>query len=131
MHPNDIKRTTFYTHQEHFEFTVVSFGLTNARVVLQSLLNEILRPYIQKFVLVFFDDILIYNSSWAKRMQHVKLLFEQMCTHHLYIKKSKCVFCGTLMTYFGHVISADGVTMDPNKISAMDAWPKPHTMCAL
>jgi hypothetical protein len=131
MHPNDIKKTTFCTHQGHFKFTVVSFGLTNAPVTFQSLLNEILWPYIRKFVLVFFDGILIYNLSWGEHMQHVKLLFEQMRTHRLYIKKSKCVFCGTSMAYLGHVISADGVAMDPDKISAMAAWPKPRTMHAL
>jgi hypothetical protein len=127
MHPNDIEKTTFRTHQGHFEFTVMPFGLTNAMTTFQSFMNTILKPYIRKFVLVFFDDILIYSSLWAKHLQHVKMVFDLMRTNHLYIKRSKCAFGGTNMAYLGHIISTDGVSMDPEKVSAVHSWPHATT----
>jgi hypothetical protein len=131
MHPNDIEKTAFRTHQGHFEFTVMPFGLSNAPATFQSLMNAILQPYIRKFVLVFFDDILIYSSSWAEHLQHVKLVFEQMRLHRLVIKKSKCIYSGTSVTYLGHVILANGFAMDPGKVEAVLAWPTPRTLRAL
>jgi hypothetical protein len=131
MHPDDIEKTAFRTHQGHFEFTVMPFGLSNAPATFQSLMNDILQQYIRKFVLVFFDDILIYSSSWVEHLQYVKLVFEQMRLHRLSIKKSKCIFGGTSVTYLGHVISANGVAMDPGKVEAVLAWPTPKTLRAL
>jgi diadenosine tetraphosphatase ApaH/serine/threonine PP2A family protein phosphatase len=131
MHPEDIEKLAFRTHQGLFEFTVMPFGLTNTPATFQSLMNVILQPYIRKFILVFFDDILIYSLTWAEHMQHVKLVFEQRRAHRLYIKKSKCVFGGMLVAYIGHIILAEGVAMDPEKVSAVKAWPKPWTVRAL
>jgi hypothetical protein len=91
MHPNDIEKTAFQTHQGHFEFTVMPFGLTNAPATFQSLMNTILEAYIHKFILVLFDDILIYSSSWAEHLQHVKMVFDLMRANHLCIKRSKCI----------------------------------------
>jgi hypothetical protein len=131
MHPDDIEKTAFRTHQGHFEFMVMPFRLTNALATFQALMNTILRPYICKFVLVFFDNILIYSSSWAEHLQHVKMVFKQMCAKRLFIKCSMCVFWSTSVTYLGHVISVDGVAMDPDKVSAVAAWPSPWTLHAL
>jgi hypothetical protein len=131
MHPDDIKKTTFHTHQDHFEFMVMPFGLTNAPATFQASMNMILRPCIRKFVLVFFDNILIYGLSWAEHLQHVKMVFEQMRVNHLFIKHSKCVFGRTSVTYLGHVISAGGVAMDLDKVSVAAAWPCPRTLHAL
>jgi hypothetical protein len=89
------------------------------------LMNMILKPYTRKFVLVFFDDIFIYNSSRDEYLQHVELVFEQMRANHLFIKHSKCVFGGTSVKYLGHVISTNGVAMDPDKVSDVVAWPSP------
>jgi hypothetical protein len=131
MHPDDIAKTTFHTHQGHFKFTVMPFGLTNAPATFQSLMNELLKDYIRKFVLVFFDDILIYSSTWAEHLQHVKMVFQLMRAHHLFIKQSKCVFGSTSVAYLGHIISADGVAMDPDKVLAVASWPTPRTVKAL
>jgi hypothetical protein len=84
MHPTDIETTAFCTHQGLFEFTIMPFGLTNAPAMFQALMNEILAPYNQKFVLVFFDDILIYSFTWAEHLQHVKMVFMLLRQHHLF-----------------------------------------------
>jgi hypothetical protein len=131
MHPADIEKTAFRTHQGHFEFTVMPFGLTNAPATFQALMNEILAPYIRKFVLVFFDDMLIYSSTWVEHLQHVKMVFELLHRHHLFLKQSKCTFGSSSVSYLGHIISADGMAMDPDKIAAMESWPPPRTLWAL
>jgi hypothetical protein len=131
MHPEDIEKTTFCTHQGHFEFTVMSFRLTNAPASFQALMNDILNDYIRKFVLVFCDDILIYSSTWAEHMQHIKVVFDVMRQHCLFIKQSKCTFGTSSVSYLGHIISEQGVAMDPEKIEAMDSWPTPQMVRAL
>ncbi|XP_071679703.1 uncharacterized protein [Lolium perenne] len=98
MHPNDIEKTAFCTHHGHFEFQVMSFGLSNAPRTFQAPMNDMLSPYLGCFVLVFFDDILIYSSSWAEHLQH---------------------------PYLGNVISAEGVAMDVDKVTAVTVWPTP------
>jgi hypothetical protein len=92
MHPIDVEITTLRTHQGLFEFLVMPFGLTNMSATFQALMNDILHPFLRRFVLVFFDDILIYNSLWSEHLHHVRLVFEQLQAHKLYLKKSKCFF---------------------------------------
>jgi hypothetical protein len=92
MHPNDVEMTTFRIHQGLFEFLIMPFGLTNALAMFQALMNDVLRPFLRWFVLVFFDDIPIYNSAWSEHLRHVRLVFEQLQAHKLYLKKSKCFF---------------------------------------
>ncbi|WVZ58542.1 LOW QUALITY PROTEIN: hypothetical protein U9M48_008808 [Paspalum notatum var. saurae] len=103
---------TFCTHHGHFEFLVMPFGLTNAPTTSQVLMNDILKPYIPRFV-VFFDDILIYSPSWAEHLQHVKAVFQLLGSHQLFIKRSKCFFGQQSVAYLGHIVSGDGVAMDP------------------
>jgi hypothetical protein len=131
MHPTDIEKTAFRTHQGHFEFTVMPFGLTNTPATFQALMNDILSDYIHRFVLVFFDDILIYSSTWAEHLQHVKMVFDTIWLNQLFVKQSKCIFGSTSVAYLGHVISANGVAMDSDKVAIVDSWPMPRTLRAL
>jgi hypothetical protein len=114
------KKTAFRTHRGHFEFLVMPFGLTNAPSTFQSLMNDILKPFIRKFVLVFFDDILIYSNSWTTHLQHVKLVLQTLRDHELVLKRSKCLFGAATVAYLGHIISATGVAMDPDKVFAVE-----------
>jgi hypothetical protein len=127
MHPDDIAKMAFHTHHGHFEFLVMPFGLSNAPVTFQALMNDVLRPYLRRFVLVFFDDILIYSSSWAEHLQHVNIVLNALCAHRLHLKRSKCSFGAPSVAYLGHVISEGGVAMDANKVAAVAAWPLPRS----
>jgi predicted aspartyl protease len=115
----DVPKTAFRTHQGLFEFLVMSFGLSNAPATFQALMNDILQPYLRRFVLVFFDDILIYSSSWTDHLSHVRTVFCTLQDHQLYLKKSKCGFGLSSVAYLGHVILEKGVAMDQQKVQAV------------
>jgi hypothetical protein len=125
MHPDDVAKTAFHTHHSHFEFMVMAFGLTNAPPMFQALMNGVPHDYLRRFVLVFFDDILIYSSSWSEHLQHVRVVLTTLRQHQLAVKQSKCVFGSQSVAYLEHVISVGGVSMDPAKVQAVQAWPMP------
>ena len=131
MQPGDIEKTAFQTHEELYEFLVMPFGLCNAPATFQALMNDILRPYLRRFVLVFFDDILIYSQSMAQHLGHVRAILSLLQQHRLFVKKSKCAFGSSSIAYLGHVISANGVTMDPAKVQAVEDWPVPRSARAV
>jgi hypothetical protein len=131
MYPADVEKTAFRTHRVHFEFLVMPFGLTNAPSIFQSLMNDKLKPFIRKFVLVFFDDFLIYSNSWTCHLQHVKLVLQTLRDHQLVLKRSKCLFGAATVAYLGHIISATGVAIDPDKVFAVETWPLPNSLRAL
>jgi len=127
MHLDDVAKTAFRTHHGHYEFLVMPFGLSNAPATFQALMNDVLRFYLRRFVLVFFDDILIYSSSWAEHLQHIAIVLNELRAHHLHLKRLKCSFGATSVAYLGHVISAGGVAMDADKVAAVAAWPSPQS----
>lgn len=124
MHPQDVEKTTFRTHNGHYEFLVMPFGLTNALATFQCLMNEIFRPYLRKFILVFFDDILVYSTSWSSHLQHLKLVFETLQQHSLFVKLSKCAFGKDKVEYLGHIMFKHGVSADPAKLEAIAQFGK-------
>ncbi|GJT96680.1 retrotransposon-related protein [Tanacetum coccineum] len=128
---DDIHKTAFRTHQGHYEFRVMPFGFTNAPASFQALMNEVFMDYMRKFVLVFFDDILIYSDSLDSHLQHLRIVFETLKQHKLFVKKSKCSFGQARLEYFGHVVSSEGVSADKSKIDSMLSWPQPTTVKGL
>jgi len=127
MKPEDIDKTAFHTHDGFYEFLVMPFGLCNAPATFQALMNDVLRAYLRRFVLVFFYDILIYSSSWADHLRHIRVVMEVLRLHRLFVKRSKCSFGVNSVSYLGHIISAEGVTMDPAKVQAIHDWPIPRS----
>jgi hypothetical protein len=121
-------KTAFKTHQGHYQFKVMPFGLTNAPSTFQCIMNEILSPFLRKFVLVFLDDILIYSPSLAEHEKHVQKVFDVLRAHKLFLKPSKCSFAQHSLEYLGHIISKDGVSTDPAKTKAMLQWPRPASI---
>ena len=124
----DILKTAFRTHDGHYEFLVMPFVLTNAPASFQSLMNDIFRPHLRQFILVVFDDILIYSRSWTEHLQHITRVLQILSAHHLYVKKSKCVFGVLQVEFLCHLISFEGVAVDPKKIQSVQEWPVPGTV---
>jgi len=127
----DIPKTAFRTHEGHYEFLVMPFGLTNAPSTFQSLMNHVFQPYLRKFILVFFDDILVYSKDLESHLTHPSITLETLRQHSLFAKLSKCQFACLEVEYLGHIVSAQGVCADPSKIKAMVDWPFPKTLKAL
>ncbi|XP_062088841.1 uncharacterized mitochondrial protein AtMg00860-like [Humulus lupulus] len=104
------------------------FGLTNAPSTFQVAMNQLFRPFLRRFITVFFDDILVYSQSIEEHVSHLRLMLQLLQDHSFYAKVSKCQFFQTTIEYLGHVVSADGVRADPTKIATMVDWPIPSTI---
>jgi hypothetical protein len=105
----DVTKTAFRTRYGHYEFLVLPFGLTNAPALFMDLMNRVFQPYLDKFVVVFIDDILVYSNSFKEHEEHLRHTLQTLRDHQLYAKLSKCEFWPKRVTFLGHVISAEGV----------------------
>ena len=118
----DIPKTAFNTRYGHFKFTVMPFGLTNASATFRDLMNRVFQPYLDQFVVVFVDDILIYSQLEVEHEDHLKIVLQLLRDHQLYAKFSKCEFWLTEVGFLGHVVSTSSVSVDPGKVEAMMSW---------
>ncbi|GKE39140.1 putative reverse transcriptase domain-containing protein [Tanacetum coccineum] len=123
----DIPKMAFRTRYGHYEFHVMPFGLTNAPAVFMDLMNRVCRPYLDKFVIVFIDDILIYSKTQEEHDVHLRLILELLKKEKLYAKFSKCDFWLSKVQFLGHVIDSDGIHVDPAKIESIKDWESPKT----
>jgi hypothetical protein len=128
MREKDENKTTFKTHEGHYEFRVMPFGLTSAPATFQAAMNTIFAHAIRRFVLVFVDDVLIYSKTLEDHKGHLTEVFQLLEQNKLYLKKSKCSFAQRSLEYLGHIIIAEGVATDPTKISAVHHWPQPRNV---
>ena len=124
----DIPKTAFRTRYGHFEFTVMPFRLTNAPSAFMDLMHRIFQPYLDQFVVVFVDDILIYSQSEWEHEYHLRIVLQLLRDHQLYAKFSKCEFWLTEVRFLGHVVSASGVSVDPEKVEAVMSWERPKSV---
>jgi hypothetical protein len=119
IQPEDRYKTAFRTHHGHYEWLVMPFGLTNAPATFQSLMNQIFQHALRKYVLVFFDDILVYSATWKDHLIHLESVLQILQQNVLYVKLSKCAFGVEEIEYLGHVVSRKGVTMEQTKVQAV------------
>jgi hypothetical protein len=128
VRPEDIPKTTFTTRYGLYEYLVMSFGLTNAPAHFTYLMNSIFMPELDKFVVVFIDDILIYSKSKKEQATHLRVVLTRLREHKLYAKFSKCEFWLDQVPFLGHILSAEGVVVDPSKVKDILEWKPPTTV---
>jgi hypothetical protein len=122
---DDVEKTAFRTRYGHYEYTVLPFGLTNAPATFMGLMNEVFRPLLDKSVVVYLDDILIYSRSWEDHKRHVAEVLQRLREHKLYAKASKCEFGKVEVEFLGHIVTQSGVKVDAKKVEAVRSWPLP------
>jgi hypothetical protein len=125
---SDIPNTAFHTRYGLYEYTVMSFGLTNAPAYFMYLMNKVFMEYLDWFAVVFIGDILVFSKTMEEHEEHLRLVLEKLRSNQLYAKFSKCEFWLTEVAFLGHVISARGVSLDPGKVKDVLNWMTPTTI---
>jgi hypothetical protein len=128
MRLSDIPKTTFTTRYGLYEYTVMSFGLTNAPAYFMYLMNKVFMEYLDKFVVVFIDDVLIYSKNEGEHEEHLRLVLQKLREQQLYAKFSKCDFWLKEVSFLGHIITDGGISVDPTKVSDVLKWEPPLTV---
>jgi hypothetical protein len=124
----DIPKTAFVTRYGSYEYTVMPFGLTNALSYFMNMMNMVFMEFLDKFVVVFIDDILIYSKSNEEHEKHLRLIMEKLREHKLYAKFSKCEFWLSEVAFLGHIVSKEGIVVDPSKVTAVTEWEPPKNV---
>ena len=122
--PEDIHKTAFRTRYGHYEFTVLPFGLTNAPATFMGMMNDLMRPYLDKFVIVYIDDILVYSKTPEEHLQHLRMVMEVLASNSLHIQPKKCNFGRSSTLFLGFEVSGKGIRPDPEKVKAVQEWPE-------
>ena len=125
---DDVQKTAFRSRYGHYEYVVMPFSVTNASAVFMDYMNRIFRPFLDKFVVVFIDDILIYSRTQEEHAEHLRLVLGVLREKQLYAKLSKCEFWMEEVQFLGHVISAQGIAVDPAKVKAVIKWESPKSV---
>jgi hypothetical protein len=128
IRPSDISKTDSSTRCGLYEFTVMSFGLTSAPTYFRDLKNKVFMEYLDRFVVVFIDDILIYFKSESDHEEHLRLVLQKLRDNQFYAKFSKCEFWIDEVPFLGHIISNGGISVDPAKVKEIVAWSIPTTV---
>ena len=124
----DIPKTTFTTRYGPYEYTVTSFGLTNAPAYFMSMMNKVFMEFSDKFVVVFIDDIMVYSKNEEEHKEHLRLVLEKLREHQLYAKFSKCEFWLKEVGFLGHVISGENIAVEPTKVQFVTEWLAPTSV---
>ena len=127
----DVSKTAFRTRYRHYEFLVMPFGLTNALATFMTLMNDVFHKYLDEFVVIYLDDILVYSHTKEKHLDHLRVVLQTLRQHKLFGKISKCEFMKRRVEYLGHVISEKGVSVDQHKVEAIRNWIPPKTVAEL
>jgi hypothetical protein len=122
---SDIPKTAFVTRYRQYEFTVMSFGLTNAPAYFMNVMNKVFMEELDKFVIVFIDEVLVYSKSVEEHEQHLRVVLEKPRAHKLYAKFSKCEFWLEKISFLGHILTAEGVVVDLEKVETASNCRKP------
>ena len=122
---SSIPLTAFRTRYGHYEFSVLPFGLTNAPASFMTLMNDVFRNELDKFVIVYLDDILVYSRTWEEHLKHIRVVLTKLREQRLYGKISNCEFGIQEVEYLGHILQPSGIRVDPHKTSIIKQWPTP------
>jgi len=128
IRPKDIPKTAFTTRYGLYEYLVMSFGLTNAPAYFMYLMNLVFMPELDKFVVVFIDDVLVYSKNEEDHTEHLRVVLTKLREHKLYAKFSKCEFWLRKLPFLGHVLSENGIFVDPSKVQEVMDWKAPTSV---
>jgi len=126
--PKDVPKTAFRTHYGHYEYLVMPFGVTNAPNVFMDYMNRIFHPYLNSFVVVFIDYILVYSKTSEEHEEHLRVVLQTLKDNRLYAKLSKCDFWLEKVSFLGHTISKGGIVVDLSKVEAVMSWESPKSV---